>query len=240
MNDFQKENKAMKTINKMQIKFLSNISDEIKNPLNDIVSLIKTFEKEQSSKVNTKNKRELNKAFEIAENLNKKVSLFLDLASIELEQYPLSLGTFDIKEMLNELLEIVVSKINDDNKQLNFKCQENIGWIVGDVKKIKQVLYYMIGYVVNSSAIENTIEFFVTKERSENLEKCVVFYISGNINDSLSSSQINEDEKSKAWYETNDDSDEMIRKIVSLHNGKIDINKENKKNSITISLPTNS
>ena len=239
----KEQNHSMKAASRMRTRFLASVSDEFKEPLGEIMSCSEYVEKQVTTpkiKLSKKTKDSIAKIYENAKNLKENINNIIDLASIEAGQMPLSLNTFDINQMLNGVIAMTTNKIKKRQMELVLICPNDIGWIVGDEKRIKQALYYMIGYTVNATSIGNKITLTTTRELYQNKGECVIFAIAS-IFDKTPSFPEFENGETDGWYELDGMGYNMVKKFVEQHNGIINIKKgKNNITSIYIVLPTNS
>ncbi|MGD9638839.1 MAG: PAS-domain containing protein [Alphaproteobacteria bacterium] len=237
------QNNSMKAASRMRSRFLSSVSDEFKEPLSEIMSYAQTLEKQISDtkiKIAKKTKESINKIYENANTLKDNIDNIVDLASIEAGQMPLSLNAFDVNQMLKGVLAMTANKIKKSKIEFTINAPKDIGWIVGDEKRVKQVLYYMIGHTVASSSLESKIELNVKRENYALKGDCIIFCISSVFDKNPYFPEFENDSNS-GWYELNGIGDNMVKKFVEQHHGLIEVkNEENNITNVYIVLPTNS
>ena len=98
---------------------------------------------------------------EAGQGLQVLISDILDLAAIEAGQMTLELDTVDIHPMLSGVLGLVRERVREKKLQLEFDCPLEIGWIVADERRLRQVLFNLVGNAIkftDHGAIEIGVE----------------------------------------------------------------------------------
>lgn len=158
---------------KLKTAFLHNMSHEIRTPLNGILGFSKLLQDPSNST------EEINEYIGIINNSGKRlleiVNNVLDISKIETGQVNVTMKTFSIKNLLEQLYKFFLPSAN--NKSINFSCfcelDENQSYIYSDESKINQILTNLInnaikfthsGFVELSTKIENNIIIFIVKD----------------------------------------------------------------------------
>ncbi|CAA7611514.1 PAS/PAC domain-containing protein [Candidatus Terasakiella magnetica] len=147
----RERNEALAAADQLKSEFIANVSAEVRKPLTTIIGFSEMLEAEYFGKLN---KRQHEYARGIAEaglGLQVLVSDILDLAAIEAGQMTLELDTVDVHPLLSAVLGLVRERVREKKLTLDFDCPLEIGWIVADERRLKQVLFNLIGNAVKFS-----------------------------------------------------------------------------------------
>lgn len=141
-------NEALAAADLLKSEFIANVSAEVSKPLTTVIGFAEMLAAEYFGKL-TKRQHEYVKGItEAGHALETLVSDILDLAAIEAGQMTLELDAFDIHPMLSSVLSLVRERVREKKLQLEFTCPLDIGWIVADQRRLKQVMFNLIGNAV--------------------------------------------------------------------------------------------
>ena len=82
--------------------------------------------------------------FDSSQHLLQLVSDILDPATIEAGHLQIELGGFDISGMLSNMLTLTQQRLRTENVSLNFDCPNDLGEMIGDERRIKQVIFHLL------------------------------------------------------------------------------------------------
>jgi signal transduction histidine kinase len=102
-----------------------------------------------------------------ARTLTAVIEDILDLAAIDAGLMPLDLNALDIHAMLASLLPLVQERARQKSLKLEFDCPPDIGWIIADERRLKQVVFKLLGNAIDSSALRGNVA--ITATRSSDL-----------------------------------------------------------------------
>lgn len=157
----------IKKLENMRTEFVANVSHELKTPLTSIMGFAETLKDVDDSE--TKNKF-LNIINEEAQRLTRLISDILLLSQIELKQEQ-KISSFNIDEVIGDI--ICLMKSTADKKQIFLSIAgDQVGSIVGDKDKFKQMLINLVDNGIKYSEAFDTVT--VTKLLEKNQFKIVV------------------------------------------------------------------
>ena len=155
------------------------VSHELKNPLTIINGYLDLIKKSNSEDIS-------NYLSIIKKETDRSISIINDI----LYSYKLKNNSFYIKDLFKDIKDIAYSFINDKNKKLIFKVEDNIK-VNSDYNKLKEVLINLIknsiesiskkGFVLIYSYIMNDELFFIIKDNGIGMNKYVLSSLKKNI-----------------------------------------------------------
>ncbi|MFC5283326.1 hybrid sensor histidine kinase/response regulator [Pedobacter alpinus] len=205
-------------------RFLSNMSHEIRTPLQSIIGyseIIKNNHNPQSAAVNA--------IYQSSSHLLYLINEILDYSRIASGKFNLKSEEFELKPVIDEVLLIMQPLAQEKSIQLlaqtNF--EDNL-WLKGDAFKLKQILYNLLG-----NAIKFTNEGFV-KLHASLKPTANTTLLSINIEDTgigISADRLNTIFDEFVHRNSIDDNNfnssglglSIVKQLVELHNGQIDI-----------------
>ncbi|MCS7460093.1 HAMP domain-containing histidine kinase [Paenibacillus doosanensis] len=156
---------------KLKNDFISSISHELRTPLTSIKGwsetiLIGDMQDAEETKTGLKViSKETDRLVGLVEEL-------LDFSRLEQKQLALDIQTFDIRELLSEVVLQLASKAREKQVTFDFACSgSNAGAVPGDENRLKQVFLNIADNAVKFAYPETVIEIRVAEEDGD----CVIF-----------------------------------------------------------------
>lgn len=150
----------------LKSEFIANVAHEVRTPMNTIIGFADILIEEYFGPLNARQSEYVRGILDTSQNLISVVSDILDLATIEAGMMTLSLDTIDLNSMLVASLQLVRDRSRRKNQQLEFDGPSDLGWIVADEKRLRQVLFNLLSNAVNFTPPRGRIR--LTARRSEN------------------------------------------------------------------------
>lgn len=152
----QKSNKKILESEKIKTKFISHISHELRTPLNSILGFSDLLGNEYIGKINEKQKEYINDIKISGLHLLEMINEILDMSKIEAGAIKLTLREFEIKQAINEVINIINPLLIKKHQTLethieNFK-------IKADYQKIQQILFNLLSNAIKYTHEKGTIK----------------------------------------------------------------------------------
>ncbi|MGH7516630.1 MAG: ATP-binding response regulator [Gemmatimonadales bacterium] len=135
---------AAETASHAKTSFLANMSHELRTPLNAIIGYAELLE-EDATTAQPALAADLAKIRRAAKHLLALVNDVLDLSKIEAGRMRLHLETFDVAEMLRDVVSSVEPLVAQHRNRLEVVCPPGVGVLRADLVKVRQVLLNLIG-----------------------------------------------------------------------------------------------
>ena len=140
---------ALTEADRLKSEFIANVSYEVRTPLNTIVGFAEVLSGEQFGELNRRQKEYSGGILDASRALTTVVGDILDLATIEAGMMSLELDTVDLHAMLVSVFALIRERARAKTIELEFDCPASVGWIIGDEKRLKQVIFNLLGNAVN-------------------------------------------------------------------------------------------
>lgn len=168
----------LKQANKAKSEFLSNVSHDIRTPMNAIMGFISLLEHDADDPV--KVRADVRKLKASGNHLLSLINDVLDMNKIENQVVTISNSEFELSSCLSDF-NTIMSQLTKDKKQ-NFKMElHNVtnNRIVGDKIRLTQILMNILSNAVKYTPESGDIRFDVYQFRNES-KVCLRFEISDN------------------------------------------------------------
>jgi signal transduction histidine kinase len=136
-----------KELNKKKDEFIGLASHELKTPLTSINAYLQFLQRNLAN--DEKNKQLIDKALQQVGKLSSLISDLLDVSKIGSGKLPLLFRTFDMAELLQEVVEMVQYGILTHKIKINFKLEKLP--VFADRQRIEQVMINLISNAVKYS-----------------------------------------------------------------------------------------
>ncbi len=124
--------------------FLASMSHELRTPLNAIILYSELLQEEAEDQGNGGSVADLQRIQSAGKHLLDLINGILDLSKIEAGKMGLSLEHFDVKTMIDELVDTVAPLVQKNNNSLTVNCAGDVGKIYGDLMKTRQILLNLL------------------------------------------------------------------------------------------------
>ena len=139
---------ALQDADRLKSEFIANVSFEVRTPLTSIMGFAEVLSEEYFGKLNRRQKEYSAGILEASRALMAIVGDILDLATIDAGRMALEIDTVDLHSMLAGVLGLIRERARRKALNLAFDCPAGIGWIVADAKRLRQVVFNLLGNAV--------------------------------------------------------------------------------------------
>ncbi len=167
---------AMDQANHLKSEFIASVSYEVRTPLTTLKGFAEILTQEYFGKLNNRQREYCQGILDSSEDLTTVINNILDMASIEAGVITLELDTIEIHAMLASVLNLIKERVRRKELVIDFQCPSNIGWIVADEKRLKQVIFYLLSNAVNMASPRSKVRL-ETHRNKKNQENIVSFNI---------------------------------------------------------------
>ena len=142
--ELEERNQWLEAADKVKTKFVNHISYHLRNPLNTIIGFSEMLETEMFGTLNERQKDYAASILTASNNLLDLINDIIDLAAIDAGKLDLNLAEVNIHDTLQNAATYAGLKAEDSRVELSVECDEDIGLIVADEKRVKQVLFNLL------------------------------------------------------------------------------------------------
>lgn len=177
-NALRERNEALSEANKLKNEFIANAGSEVARPLSTIKNYVELF---SNGNLGPLTELQLNYARGVREAASRLETVFsdiLDLAAIEAGNVSLSLNAVDIHAMLCSVLSLSQERIREKRIRIKFDCPLDIGWMVADERRIRQLLFHLLSNAISFTPEGGEIVLAGSRTRIDETESEISFVVS--------------------------------------------------------------
>lgn len=138
--ELQLQKKDLIQANEAKDAFLANVSHELKTPLNSINLISAVMKKNSDNNLNQKQIKNLEIINSCGQNLQYLINDILDISKLDAGEVVLINETFDLKNSLDNLYEIILPQAENNNINFEYEFDENRKYIYSDENRIMQII----------------------------------------------------------------------------------------------------
>ena len=142
--ELKERNAFLEDIDRQKSKFVDHVSYQLRTPLNTILGFAEMLEDPMFGVLNDRQKDYLASILTAANHLKDLINDVIDLAVIDAGKMALETGDVDIRELLENAATYAALKAEDTQVTLSVDCARDIGRVVADEKRLKQVLFNLL------------------------------------------------------------------------------------------------
>jgi signal transduction histidine kinase len=151
--------------NRSKSQFLANMSHELRTPLNAVIGYSEMLV-EDSVAEGCRDERitDLKRIHAAGQHLLSLVNDVLDLSKIEAGRMEMVAAPVDLPAFLDEVAATALTLIQSNENELTLRCAEDLGTVVSDATKLRQVLLNLLGNAAKFTR-RGRISVTATRER---------------------------------------------------------------------------
>jgi signal transduction histidine kinase/ActR/RegA family two-component response regulator len=135
---------AAEEANRAKSTFLANMSHELRTPLNAIIGYSEMLEEETRESGKIENVQDLKKIQTAGKHLLALINDVLDLSKIEAGKMGLHLETFDVPQVIEEMVTTLQPAAAKNANSIHVRVAENVSTMKADITKVRQILFNLL------------------------------------------------------------------------------------------------
>jgi signal transduction histidine kinase len=139
-------------------EFLANMSHELRTPLNAIIGFSEVLDDRMFGELNEKQAEYVRVVLNSGRHLLSLINDILDLSKVEAGRMELELGSFSLRLALENALTLIHDRAARHGLRVELTVDETLGDVVGDERKLKQVLLNLLSNAVKFTPDGGRIE----------------------------------------------------------------------------------
>jgi signal transduction histidine kinase len=147
-HEVEDKSRLLEAASRHKSEFLANMSHELRTPLNAILGFSEVLAERMFGEVNEKQAEYLQDILSSGRHLLSLINDILDLSKVEAGRLELELGRFHLPTALDNALTLVRERATRHGIRLTQTVDEQVGDIVADERKVKQILLNLLSNAV--------------------------------------------------------------------------------------------
>ena len=148
----------------MKAQVLSNVAAEVRKPLDAIAMAAKALVEQGGAGMPADQVERVHGIARSIRVLDGLVSDILELVAFESGELTLELDTVDIIPLVISVTALVRERARECHVTMDVDCPTDAGWIVGDERRLKQVLFAMLNDSIAASSEHGHVVVHVTRQ----------------------------------------------------------------------------
>ena len=145
-DELELTNKDLEKANKIKGQFLANMSHEIRTPLNAVIGLTGLL---LDTPLNNEQRDFVETILNSGDILLTLINDILDFSKIEAQKIELEKQPFDVRNCIEESLDLVASKASEKNLELAYFIDNGLPtWVIGDVTRFRQIMVNLLSNAI--------------------------------------------------------------------------------------------
>ena len=146
--EIEDKSRQIEAANRHKSEFLANMSHELRTPLNAIIGFSEVLGERLFGELNEKQAEYTDDILSSGRHLLSLINEILDLSKVEAGRMELELAAFDLPLAIDNARTFVRERAAKHGINLDVTVDERLGEIIGDERKIKQVLLNLLSNAV--------------------------------------------------------------------------------------------
>src|SRR5262245_47533795 len=163
MRELDKAKEAAEIANRAKSQFLANMSHELRTPLNAILLYTELVQEEAADLDLKQFSPDLEKIHKAGKHLLSLITEVLDLSKIESGKIDLTLETFDVASMIQDVVTTIQPLAGKNANRLEVSCPADLGAMHADLTKVRQSLLNLLSNACKFTE-KGTVTLSVSRE----------------------------------------------------------------------------
>jgi len=155
---------AAEVANRTKSEFLTNMSHELKTPLNSIIGFSDLLKEEIAGPLNEKQSRYVQFISSSGKNLLNIINDILDLSKAEAGEDDLHMEEFSADESIKKVISMVLPQILEKDIKLNYQSENRKLWIAADEGKFRQIMENLLSNAIKFTPAGGSIDVTLKQE----------------------------------------------------------------------------
>lgn len=161
ITELEKDKEEVEEASKAKTDFLSNMSHDIRTPMNAIIGFSESLLMED---ISDKQKSEVENIYQAANTLLAIINNILDVSRIESGKEEKNEKEYEFRKVIMQLTSVITSKIDASKVNFNIQIAKDVPlFLIGDELKVYQILMNLLSNAVKYTEVGH-INFIVTSE----------------------------------------------------------------------------
>ena len=156
--EIEEKSRLLEVADRHKSEFLASMSHELRTPLNAIIGFSEVLLQRMFGELNPKQDEYLQDVLSSGRHLLSLINDILDLSKVEAGRMELELARFDLPQALQDTLVLVRERAMRHGIDLHLEADARLGALVGDERKIKQVMLNLLSNAVKFTPEGGRIE----------------------------------------------------------------------------------
>jgi signal transduction histidine kinase len=144
----QRAEDALKLVSQHKSQFVANMSHELRTPLNAIIGITEMLQEDARDANREEEFEPLDRVVRAARHLLALINDILDLSKVEAGRLELELSRFHLPTAVDSAVTFVRERANRRGITLDVSLDTSVGVILGDERKIRQILLNLLSNAV--------------------------------------------------------------------------------------------
>ena len=163
----RERNEALETADRLKSEFITNVSYELRTPLNTIIGFTEILANQYFGELNERQTEYTRGILESSRQLLALIDDILDLALIEAGRLSLDLKPAKIHDMLFSVCNLARERARKQNISLILDCAPNIGIVMADERRLRQALFNLVSNALKYSGPQGEVVLRAHREADE-------------------------------------------------------------------------
>jgi len=162
VEDLQKARKLAETATRARSDFLASMSHELRTPLNAIILYSELLEEEALDRPGDQSVEDLRKIQSAGKHLLELINGILDLSKIEAGKMSVMPEEFDVRSMLDEVVDTVRPLVHKNSNTLTVHVADSVTTVHADITKTRQIVLNLVSNAAKFTRL-GTVTIEVTR-----------------------------------------------------------------------------